>query len=136
MIFGPGGKEQLLEPRCGGLDTSRLISSPTASSPPAAVCRFAPSGCEEDAIGTEGKLKALWASPRHRQRSLQPGRSDEAEDAHRLNQLFFFFPPEKSPRIRKREQEYQNRQLFKLAPEVAEEGVASLVQPTAGSGDR
>lgn len=127
----------------------RIIASPTASSAPAAVCSFAPSGCKEDAIGTERKPNAVpaaapWASsPGQRSLQLPAGAlrrsSIYQEDARCLNQLFFFFikaPPSPAPRMHKREWDCQNQPLFKLVPEVAEEGVASLVQPTVGSSNR
>lgn len=134
MSFAPCGREQRAEPHCGGLDAAagRIVSSPTASSVPAAVRCSAPSGCEEDALGTE----AMGITPGQRSLQLRAGPSCGAAFTLLAAQIRFSFLIQKSPLNMRKGTGTSKRQLFKRAPEVLEEGVASLVQPAADSRNR
>lgn len=87
-----------MEPHCGGLDAAagRIVSSPTTSSVAAAVRCSAPSGCEEDVLGTEGHHP--WAA--------QPPAASgtlvwSSIYPARCSNTLLFFNPEKPPEYAK-----------------------------------
>lgn len=114
MSFAPCGREQRAEPHCGGLDAAagRIVSSPTASSVPAAVRCSAPSGCEEDALGTE----AMGITPGQRSLQLRAGPSCGAAFTLLAAQIHFSFLIQKSPLNMRKGTGTSKRQLFKQRP--------------------
>lgn len=84
--------------------------------------------------------KTRWApkgiTPGQRSLQLRAGPSCGAAFTLLAAQIRFYFLIQKSPLNMRKGTGTSKRQLFKRAPEVLEEGVASLVQPTADSRNR